>query len=145
MTDLTWRDVEALIDILGNVIEISNVHPDVILAVPRGGLIPARLLADRLGVKEIDVVPRNLTPVPNGDYNPGGSVLVVDEVCDSGTSLQFIHACRPYWKTAVLHTKDCTKFQPDYTALRTPNDVWIVYPWERYESTKLQSSKSTVQ
>ena len=56
--------------------------------------------------------------------------LVVDDVCDSGVTLQAaIDTLSPARvTTATLHTKPHASMTPDYVVRET--DAWVVYPWE---------------
>jgi uncharacterized protein len=53
MTELTWDDVNDLTDLLARNILKSNYLPTLIVAVARGGFIPARLLSSRIRVKRM--------------------------------------------------------------------------------------------
>lgn len=71
----------------------------------------------------------------------GGRVLLVDDLVDSGISLQ--ESVR--WlernysaeieeiRTGVLWYKDCSVITPDYYVDYLPDDPWIHQPFERYE------------
>ena len=61
----------------------------------------------------------------------GKEVLIVDDVADSGRTLEFVHGiCRQYAsriRTAVLYEKPRTVLNCDYVWKKT--DKWIVFPW----------------
>lgn len=63
-----------------------------------------------------------------------GVVLCVDDISDSGHTLQFlydkVHTSARVEKlvTATLYYKECSVFQPDFYVEKT--DKWIVFPWE---------------
>lgn len=69
----------------------------------------------------------------------GKHVLICDDVSDDGTTLEkaedYISGLGPIKiSTATLHIKTGTKFVPDFYAREVPKDVWIIYPWGRYEN-----------
>ena len=135
MRELTWQDIEDLIDVVGDAIIEDAFIPSLIVAVPRGGFIPARLLADKLEVKNLMSMPEGLQAEsrPCSKDVPCPKILVVDEIADSGKTLQAINHLRPWWRIATLHTRIYSNFQPHYTAVIISSKAWIKYPWERYE------------
>lgn len=146
-----WEDIERAVDVISRRIERDAWKPNVIVGILRGGVVPARLLADRLGVEEIGVVEIKfykgigvtrdkpyikhplLSTVVNRD------VLIVDDISDSGLTLQTaathvsLYSPRSL-RTAALYVKPWTKIVPDYYAFIT--DKWVVFPWEREETRR---------
>lgn len=124
---------------------------DVIVGISRGGLIPARILADRLDIHDLSVIrisfykginqtekePRLLQKI--SESLEGKRVLLVDDLSDSGTSLKAAIAYLKELKiakiyTATLHVKTKSSFIPDFFVSRSDN--WIVYPWEKVETER---------
>ena len=74
--------------------------------------------------------------------NLGNKVLLVDDLADSGTTLekcvQWLEHYEGFFidelKTATLWTKGLSTFTPDYFVEFLPNDPWIHQPFERYET-----------
>jgi len=63
-------------------------------------------------------------------------VLLVDDVSDSGLTLQFsVQALSLYMpaeiKTATLYIKPWTRYVPDYYAEQV--NEWVIFPWETGE------------
>ena len=62
-----------------------------------------------------------------------GRVLVVDDVADTGTSLEFVvrrlkgKGAREI-RTATIAYKPRSRVKPDYFVYET--DKWVVFPWE---------------
>ena len=129
----------------------DNFKPDVIVGVSRGGWPPARVLSDILenpnlanvkvefyvGVAETKGEPTLTQPV---SVNVAGKkVLVVDEVADTGKSLQLIkeHLQKEgaaAVKIAAVYLKPWSIVKPDYYARETSR--WIVFPWEIKETIR---------
>ncbi|MGP1387239.1 MAG: phosphoribosyltransferase [Thainema sp.] len=73
--------------------------------------------------------------------NLGSHVLLVDDLVDSGITLQksLVWLDRRYGfyveevRTAVLWYKDCSVIEPDYYVDFLPNNPWIHQPFEPYE------------
>ena len=118
---VSWEEYDKQIRILALTVKERGEKFDLIYTLSRGGLTMAAHLSHLLGIKRVAV-----------DCYPGipGNMLIIDDVSDSGKTLQAITATRaglPY-KTATLHRKDGTNFEPNYY-VKTINE-WIVYPWE---------------
>jgi hypothetical protein len=72
----------------------------------------------------------------------GNRVLLVDDLVDSGESIQEAIAWLnryygqeiPEIRTAVLWYKAASRFQPDYFVDYLPDNPWIHQPFERYEA-----------
>jgi hypoxanthine phosphoribosyltransferase len=146
---LSWRDVYNLTLQLSERIVDSGFKPDIIVGIARGGWIPARILSDVLYANTLqnirieyytDVGLRGKEPKitqPLSGSLEGKSILLVDEVADTGDSLY--HAMEHVkklgvkeYRSAVLHLKPTSRVIPDYYMVETTS--WTVYPWENRES-----------
>ena len=146
---LSWRDVYNLTLQLSEKIVDSGFTPNIIVGIARGGWIPARILSDVLYADTLqnirieyytDVGVRGREPritQPLSGSLEGKSILLVDEVADTGDSLHNaiehvkklgVDECR----SAVLHLKPTSRVVPDYYMVETTS--WTVYPWENRES-----------
>jgi len=118
---LSWDDVNDAVDDICNKIRHDQPNIDSVHGIARGGLIPAVLISHKLGLPYTDVV------LPN--------TLVVDDICDSGVTLE---KAPGVW-TAVLHYKPHTScFQPNMWADIHEGDEWLIYPWENKDSKPIQ-------
>ena len=146
---VSWDDVQSLTEEIARQIQESGYMPDVIVAVSRGGFDPARILCDQLGIKRLaslqveyyrDINETSSTPeivFPLNTEVPDTSILIVDDVSDTGTSLEVardhvLERGASEVRVATLHVKPWTKFRPDFSA--SVVESWIIYPWETVES-----------
>lgn len=144
-TFVSWNAVQRLSRELARVVRASGFRVDIVVAIGRGGYVPARLVCDFLdlarmtGIKvEHYVATRKQAQVKiryplNADVS-GLNVLVVDDVNDSGDTLEavvrYVKTFAPREvRTAVLHEKAVTLFPADYVAKRLKTWRWYVYPW----------------
>lgn len=146
---VSWARVDALIGRLARRIEAAGLRPDRIVAIARGGLVPARLLADRLGVmrmacirlehyRGMDKQPMAALAEPFPVPVAGERVLLVDDLSDTGESFRLAAAHlaaqgASELRTAALHCKPGAVFEPDFLAARLRRWRWIAYPWARWE------------
>jgi hypoxanthine phosphoribosyltransferase len=142
---VSWDDLDRLVTGLAE--SVSADH-DVMLAITRGALVPAGMLAYRLGIRNIlvaavayydDAGQPGPSPTflqfPADPLLRGRRVLVVDEVWDSGTTIhavtERIRQAGGIPTTAVLHykpTRSVVPQVPDHYAIETAN--WVVYPFK---------------
>jgi len=146
---ISWNKLQHLVQSLAQIIEEDNFHPDILVAISRGGFIPARILCDQLriqrltciqieyykGINDVKKEPNLIFPL-NADIN-GLHVLIVDDVSDSGKSMiaatsHIKNQGAKTVKTSSVHIKPWTKFIPDYYSEKV--NKWIIYPWEIIES-----------
>ena len=114
-----WNEINALVFRLKYKIglEFKNIY-----GLQRGGLIPAVMLSHQLGI-----------PMAKGDIGP--DTLIVDDICDSGVTLDKM----PGQFTAVLFHKPHTSiFTPDIWAKEHTGDEWLIFPWENSKSEHVQ-------
>ncbi len=148
MTDrevLTWDLVGVATRALAQEVADSTFTPDIILGIARGGLIPAGAIAYALdcknlftlsvefytGVEERLDVPVMLPPFLNAADLTDKTVLIVDDVADTGKTLELVRDfCSGHVadaRTAVLYGKPHSVITPDFVWRET--DKWINFPW----------------
>jgi hypoxanthine phosphoribosyltransferase len=142
---LSWDDLDRLVASLAA--EVGRNH-DLVLAITRGGLVPAGMLAYRLDLREILVAgvefyrsdggtharPRVLH-FPDAALLAGKRILVVDEVWESGETmtevLARVRGAGGWAVSAVLHYKpgqSRVAGRPDHYAATA--EGWVTYPYK---------------
>jgi hypoxanthine phosphoribosyltransferase len=142
---LTWDLFGSSARELAQTIADSDFTPEIIIAVARGGLLPAGALSYALGVKLSDAInvefytdvhetlpdPVLLAPMLDTESIRGKKLLVVDDVADSGRTLALVQDLLREQgaevRSAVIYAKSASVVAPDYVWRRT--DEWIVFPW----------------
>lgn len=123
----SWENIETCTAALVKKILDKKASFGSISTVSRGGLVPARLVADRLGIKQIlideDVIPADSLFVDD-IYDTGETFRRIIEKADSQDGL--------IYATLFARRKERYPKQLVYAEL-TKGDEYIVYPWDRFE------------
>lgn len=147
-----WDEIYDMLLNLATRIKRSGFQPDLIVGVSRGGWIPGRILSDLLGNAHtanvkiefyVGIGQTSRKPVvtqPISEEIANKRVLVVDDVADTGESLivaleHVRERSAGEIKTVTIYHKPHSKFKPDFFAETTSH--WIIFPWERLETTLL--------
>ncbi len=142
---LSWDGFGQASRDLARAIVADDFIPEVVVAIARGGLLPAGAIAYGLGIKNCGAInvefytgigtvldaPELLPPELDMTYLNGRRVLLVDDVADSGRTLNLaVRLLREQGaevRSVVIYTKPTTIIQPDYSWKAT--DLWIDFPW----------------
>ncbi len=142
---LTWERFGVASRQLAQQIGESGFAAEIVIAVARGGLLPAGALAYALGTKAAGTLnvefysdieetlpdPVVLEPMLDTASINGKRLLVVDDVADSGRTLALVMGLMKQHgadaRSAVLYTKPRSILTPDYSWRET--ELWITFPW----------------
>ncbi len=149
---VSWDEVVEWTRGLANKIEESGWRPDLVVAVARGGFVPARLLCDFLDVTNLLSVQsqhwveaaraaeRAILKFPYKVDAGGLNVLVVDDIVDTGETLALARdfiarewGPRDVRIAALQWISSVAKIKPDYYHVEVREWVWFQYPWTRLE------------
>lgn len=147
---LSWATVLNTTKRLAGIIKESGYRPDIIIAIGRGGYVPARILCDYLLLKDLTSIKVEHWGIAATETQKATikfplcadikdkRVLLVDDVTDTGdtlsVSLEYLKEFRPKEiKTAVLIHKTCSKIVPDYYVKKVIKWRWIIFPWHLWE------------
>ena len=142
---LTLAKIQNLSRRLARQIQADRFRPELVIAIARGGFVPARLLCDYLDTYNLsciriahyigtDITEQASLSIPLNIDIRGMSVLLVDDVDDTGDTLQLalthLRSFNPaVVRVAVLHHKTASSVAPDYYAEEVKHWRWITYPW----------------
>ena len=152
---ISWEEYYEKIERMAVQIHQSAWHFNQIVCIARGGLRIGDVLS-RLFRKPLAIVAASSYAGPDDRVRGrlcfaehltmtsarlGSRVLLVDDLVDSGTTLQetivwleqFYGNGLEEIRTAVLWHKGCSAIAPDYSVEYLPDSPWIHQPFERYE------------
>lgn len=130
---LTWR--------------LNEVGPfKAVIAITRGGLVPAAIVARELGIRVIDTVciasydhdkqealqllkPISADIVALG-AGTGEGVLIVDDLVDTGATARVVRDMMPAAHFATVYAKPLGRPLVDTFITEVSQDTWIYFPWD---------------
>ncbi|HTI47177.1 MAG TPA: phosphoribosyltransferase family protein [Casimicrobiaceae bacterium] len=158
-----WDEYHALIERLALIVYESDFRFDQIICIARGGLRVGDVLS-RIYEQPLAILSTHSYAAEGGTIRGelviaehmtmtkprlGERVLLVDDMVDSGHTLQAVHAELPQrfahireLRTAVLWWKACSVFKPDYWVDYLPDNPWIHQPFEIYDDMRPEALKA---
>ncbi|WP_018256905.1 phosphoribosyltransferase [Halomicrobium katesii] len=150
-TITNWEYIYDLCRRVANDVKAADFEPDVVVALARGGWFGGRCLCDFLGLDDLTSLKvehyvgtaqsgeeaQIKYPMPD-DSVAGKDVLVVDDIADTGKSIQtaadYVREADPASvRTATLQLLDTSEHEPDFVGERLEEWTWVVYPWNFVE------------
>jgi len=115
------------------------------VAVTRGGLVPAAIVARELDLRIIDTIcvssyvhekiqgeAKILKTVLPGTARGGGEgLLIVDDLADTGRTIKLVRAVLPKAHAATVYVKPLGAPFVDTFVAEVSQDTWIYFPWDR--------------
>jgi xanthine phosphoribosyltransferase len=158
---VTWdqlhRDARALAWRLMDVGPFAGV-----VAITRGGLIPAAIVARELDVRLVETVSivtyaagsggtlieeeRSGAPVvikPPVAAGDGAGYLVVDDLVDTGATARVVRALLPRAYFAAVYAKPDGRDAVDSFITEVSQDTWILFPWDTEQQFVAPLAKRT--
>jgi hypoxanthine phosphoribosyltransferase len=151
---VTWDEYNALVERLALNVHESGFKFNQIICIARGGLRVGDVLS-RIYEQPLAILSTHSYTAEGGTIRGelviaehmtmtkprlGDRVLLVDDMVDSGHTLEAVHNELPKrfphitaLKTAVLWWKACSVFKPDYYVQHLPDSPWIHQPFEVYD------------
>jgi hypothetical protein len=144
---LSWQDVDKMIT--GMLSRLQPFNFDMVIAITRGGIVPAAIIAERLAIQQVLVASvafyedeeHDLDwPVfmqfPDDSLLRGQHALIVDDIWDRGKQIMSVTERVKYAggrsHSVVLHYKPHRSQFPDKAPdlYGAQTEDWIIYPWD---------------
>jgi hypoxanthine phosphoribosyltransferase len=147
---VSWEHATTLSRHLADIIKVSGFRPMYVIAIGRGGFVPARIVCDCLLISNLTSIRIEHWGTAATQYDhaivrfplsidvEGCDLLVIDDVTDTGETLtaamEYLSLKDPgEIRSGVLQHKSSSSFTPDYYAEQVTKWRWIVYPWALHE------------
>ncbi|SEP12828.1 xanthine phosphoribosyltransferase [Salinihabitans flavidus] len=113
-----------------------------VVAITRGGMAPAMIVARELDIRTVDTISvksyhhqsqgeAQVLKFPDaGLMGDGAGVLIVDDLVDSGKTLQLVRNLYPRAHFATVYAKPEGREQVDTFITEVSQDTWIFFPWD---------------
>jgi len=109
-----------------------------IVAVTRGGLVPAAIIARELGIRLVDTLciasydeqSQGEVTVLKGVDGDGSGLLVIDDLVDTGRTGSVVRQMLPKAYFATIYAKPAGRSQVDACVIEFSQDIWILFPWD---------------
>ncbi len=113
-----------------------------IVAITRGGMAPAMIVARELDVRVVDTIcvksydhqsqsEATLLKSPDDTLmGDGTGILILDDLVDSGKTLELVRAKYPNAHFATVYAKPKGRPMVDTFITEVSQDTWIFFPWD---------------
>ena len=114
-----------------------------VVGITRGGLVPAMIVARELDIRAVDTISVKsyshqaqaaeaiVTKSPQLDLmGDGTGILVVDDLVDTGKTLELVRGLYPKAHFATVYAKPSGKPMVDSYITEVSQDTWIFFPWD---------------
>ncbi|MBW0157361.1 xanthine phosphoribosyltransferase [Sedimentimonas flavescens] len=113
-----------------------------VVGITRGGLVPAAIVARELDIRVVDTISVKsyshqtqrepaVIKSPQADLmGDGEGILIVDDLVDSGRTLELVRRLYPKAHFATVYAKPKGREQVDTFIIEVSQDTWIFFPWD---------------
>ncbi|REC55469.1 xanthine phosphoribosyltransferase [Rhodosalinus sediminis] len=113
-----------------------------VVAITRGGMAPAMIVSRELDIRTVDTISvksynfqtraePQIIKAPNMDLvGDGTGVLIIDDLVDTGRTLEVVRATMPKAHVATVYAKPMGREQVETFITEVSQDTWIFFPWD---------------
>ncbi len=109
-----------------------------IVAVTRGGLVPAAIVARELELRLVDTIciasydhkSLGTSNILKGVEGDGEGWLIVDDLVDTGGTARIVRDMLPKAHFATIYAKPAGRPMVDTFITEVSQDTWILFPWD---------------
>jgi len=113
-----------------------------VVAITRGGMAPAMIVARELDIRTVDTISVKsydhqsqseavVLKAPDAQMmGDGTGILIVDDLVDSGKTLELVRTLYPAAHFATVYAKPKGRPMVDTFITEVSQDTWIFFPWD---------------
>ena len=125
---------------------LASIGPfDAVVAIARGGLVPAAIVARELNIRTVETVAAKSYDHQNQSgisilkeisqpvfdlAKKGGKILIVDDLVDTGNTARVVRDMLPGAHFATVYAKPKGRDMVDTFITEVSQDTWIFFPWD---------------
>jgi len=114
-----------------------------LVAITRGGLVPAAIIARELNLRLIDTICCStydrmergarveMLKHTQAEQDAGAGWLIVDDLVDTGVTAKAVRALLPRAHFATVYAKPAGRPTVDSYITEVSQDTWILFPWDQ--------------
>ena len=113
-----------------------------VVAITRGGMAPAMIVSRELDIRTVDTISvksydhqtqseASILKSPDSELmGDGEGVLVIDDLVDTGKTLELVRGLYPKAHYATVYAKPMGEPMVDTFITGVSQDTWIFFPWD---------------
>jgi xanthine phosphoribosyltransferase len=113
-----------------------------VVAITRGGMAPAMIVSRELDIRTVDTIsvksynhqaqtePKVIKAPDQAMMGDGTGILVVDDLVDTGKTLELVRRLYPKAHFATVYAKPMGRGMVDTFITEVSQDTWIFFPWD---------------
>jgi len=113
-----------------------------VVAITRGGMAPAMIVSRELDIRTVDTIsvksynhqtqtePQIIKEPDMALVGDGTGVLIVDDLVDTGKTLEVVRDLMPKAHVATVYAKPKGRPMVDTFITEVSQDTWIFFPWD---------------
>lgn len=113
-----------------------------VVAITRGGMAPAMIVSRELDIRTVDTISvksydhqtqseASILKSPDAELmGDGEGVLVIDDLVDTGKTLELVRGLYPKAHYATVYAKPMGEPMVDTFITGVSQDTWIFFPWD---------------
>ena len=113
-----------------------------VVAITRGGMAPAMIVARELDIRVVDTIsvmsyshqtqtePKVIKAPDMDMVGDGTGVLIVDDLVDTGRTLEVVRKTMPKAHIATIYAKPKGRAMVQTFITEVSQDTWIFFPWD---------------
>lgn len=113
-----------------------------VVAITRGGMAPAMIVSRELDIRTVDTIsvksydhqtqsePRVIKKPDMSVVGDGTGILVVDDLVDTGKTLEVVKELMPRAHVATVYAKPKGRPMVETFITEVSQDTWIFFPWD---------------
>lgn len=145
--NIGWRGMQVHCETISRYLKQVQVKFDIVVAIARGGLVPAACIAQEMQIRDVLTVsvssysndgeptyPPQFGPYVNDKFLKSlnsYSTILVDDIVDSGATMALLNQYMPLAVKCVVIAKTGSEKMVNFYGAETARDVWVNFPWEK--------------